>query len=62
MLLIYLGPSKPAVGLEQVRFTSGVYFDDSGLPQHVEHPSLPKYVGPPCLEIDEAWDKILRRK
>lgn len=51
-----------AIGIEEVRFTSGVWIDDNGTFHLAEHPGLPTYVGPPNSKIDKAWDDIVERK
>jgi hypothetical protein len=57
-----IGPARPSISIEEVRFTSGVWIDDNGTFHLTEHPGIPTYVGPPSPDIDKHWDSIIKRE
>ena len=59
---IYTAPAREAIGIEEIRFTSGVWIDENGTFHLREHPGIPQYVGPPSVEIDKEWDLIIERE
>ena len=54
-----VAPAWDRVEMEEVRFTTGIHFDDQGEVYRNEYPGLNKYTGPPSPETDAAWEELI---
>lgn len=60
MLTIDLGPDQNTLALRKVKFFGGITYDENGTVSLSHKAGEPDYFGPPSLELEHAWDQLLK--